>query len=90
MTKTGRAELEAELQMLERRRTQLLAGLAEFQHSGRRIADGLERVGGRQADLELRRSELARNERLTHNDLAAIDKATKEIRRALSEHTADE
>ena len=89
MTKTGRAELESKLQALQTRRTQLLAGLSEFQHSGRRVADGLERVGGRQADLEVRRSQLARNERLTRKDLAETDRAIKELRRTLAERTAD-
>ena len=84
-----RAELEAELAALEARHKQLRVGLAEFQHSGRRVADGLERAGGREAGLERRRAALISNERLTRKELEETDKAIKEIRRALARHTAD-
>ncbi len=82
-------ELEEKLRTLETRRAQLEAGLAEFRHSGRRVADGLERVGGRQADLERRRADLVRNQRLTKADLESTRAEIQKIRRALAEHAAD-
>ena len=88
-TSDRQAELERELAELEIRQKQLKAGLAEFQHSGRRVADGLERAGGRERSLETRQAALADNVRLTQQELAGIADAIKEIRRALTEHTAD-
>ncbi len=78
------------MRALESRREQLLVGLAEFEHSGRRVADGLERVGGRQADLERQRTEVARSVRLTRSDLEQTLAAIHKIRRALAERAADE
>ena len=88
-TSDHQAELERQLTELKIRQKQLKVGLSEFQHSGRRLADSLERAGGRETGLETRQAALADNVRLTQRELAEIADAIKEIRRALTEHTAD-
>ncbi len=78
-TRTG-----AEIERLDAKRRQLDLALGEFEHESRRVADALERLGGRSAELEARAKALAKNRKLTESDLAknATERDRLERRRA--------
>lgn len=78
--------------LLEAERTrhdQLAEALSDFRHADRRMGDRLERVGGRDADLEQQRSLLSENLKLTAAELAKSEARINEIRRKLEDFAAD-
>ena len=84
-----RIRLEQQLERAEKTRAQLAEALSEFRHTGRRIGDRLERLGGREVDLERRRGLLEENVHLTQSELDKTDVQISKIRRELAELTAD-
>lgn len=85
-----RVRLENLLEAERAKRDQLEQALSEFRHTGRRIGDRLERLGGRGAELEQQRSLLAENLKLTHSELEKTESQINKIRRELSELAADQ
>ena len=85
-----RIRLEQQLERAEKTRTQLAEALSEFRHTGRRIGDRLERLGGREVDLERRRGLLEENVQLTQSELDKTDVQISKIRRELSKLAADQ
>ena len=85
-----RIRLEQQLERAEKTRAQLAEALSEFRHTGRRIGDRLERLGGREVDLERRRGLLEENVQLTQCELDKTDVQISKIRRELSKLAADQ
>ncbi|MCP5081812.1 MAG: hypothetical protein GY948_08955 [Alphaproteobacteria bacterium] len=85
-----RIRLEQHLNNERAKRDQLEQALSEFRHTGRRISDRLERLGGRGADLEQQRSLLAENLKLTQSELSKTEAQINKIRRELSKLAADQ
>ena len=83
-TRTG-----AEIERLDAKRRQLDLALGEFEHESRRVADALERLGGRSAELEARAKALARNRKLTAADLAKNATARDRLERRHARLNAD-
>ena len=82
--------LEQQLERAEKTRAQLAEALSEFRHTGRRIGDRLERLGGREVDLERRRGLLEENVQRTQSELDKTDVQISKIRRELSKLAADQ
>ncbi|MEM1200720.1 MAG: hypothetical protein AAGI06_15580 [Pseudomonadota bacterium] len=86
----SRIRLEQLLETAEKTRTQLAEALSEFRHTGRRVGDRLERLGGRDLDLERQRGLLDENVKLTQSELDKTDAQISKIRRELSKLAADQ
>ena len=85
-----RARLEQHLQAEEAKCKQLRLALSEFRHTGRRLGDRLERLGGRGPDVEQQRALLDENLKLTEAELAKSEAQISKIRRELAELAADQ
>ena len=85
-----RIRLESLLASECKKRDQLGEALSEFRHTGRRISDRLERVGGRGAELQQQQALLAENLKLTQSELEKAETQIRKIRRELSELAADQ
>lgn len=84
-----RTRLEQQLQAEEAKRDQLRLALSDFRHTGRRLGDRLERLGGRGPDVERQRALLEENLKLTEAELSKAEAQISKIRRELAELTAD-
>ncbi len=85
-----RIRLEQLLEAAQKTRAQLAEALSEFRHDGRRVADRLERLGGREPGLERQRGLLAENVKLTQAELDKTEDQISKIRRELSKLAADQ
>ncbi len=84
-----RARLERLLQAEEAKCDQLHQALSEFRHTGRRLGDRLERLGGRGPAVEQQRALLEENLKLTEAELSKAEAQISKIRRELAELAAD-